>query len=97
MDKLYSTNKYYSAQGLILRKLRASVKVIYDAHEIWMYNRATKHFEAYKNRNGVNSLIEEFFASKGITIKCDAADMTAKSISYRFEEEKDHFLFRLKF
>lgn len=97
LDKMHKVDKYDSAQGLILRRLRASVKVMYDAHEIWLYNRHTRRFEMYKNKSGIDTLLKKFFASKGINLKSDAADMTAKSISHRFEEEKDHFLFRLKF
>lgn len=51
----------------------------------------------YKNTSGTGILLEEFFANKGIDVKSDAANMTATSISYRFKEEKDYFLFRLKF
>lgn len=97
MDKMCKTDKYNSVQGLILRRLRASVRVIYDAHEIWLYNSHTSRFEMYKNTSGTGILLEEFFANKGIDVKSDAANMTATSISYRFKEEKDYFLFRLKF
>ncbi len=97
IDKVYKSDKYDTMQTLMLRVLRAPVKTVYDAHEIWMYNHSTKHFEAYKNKNGVTSLLEEFFAGKGINIKCDAADMLAQSRQYRFKEPKDEFLFNLKF
>ena len=97
MDKQRKTDKYHTTQSLMLQKLRAPVQAIFDAHEIWVYNHSTKHFEAYKNKNGVKSLLEEFFASKGISIKCDAADMLALSRQYRFENPKDEFLFNLKF
>lgn len=97
MDKQFKADKYDTTQGQILRRLRAPVQVIYDAHEIWVYNHNISRFEMYKNKSGIDSLIRKFFADKGINIKCDAADMTAKSISYRFEEPKDEFLFNLKF
>lgn len=98
IDKMHKVDKYDSAQGLILRRLRAPVQVMYDAHEIWLYNRHTRRFEMYKNnKNGIGTLLEKFFADKGIKLKCDAADMTAKAIGYRFEESKDEFLFKLKF
>lgn len=97
MDKMYKANKYDSAQGMILQRLRAPVQAIYDAHEIWVYNRHTSRFEMYKNKSGTDSLIRKFFANKGINVKSDAADMTANSISYRFVELKDEFLFNLKF
>ena len=97
IDKQFKTHKYDTTQGLLLRRLRAPVQAIYDAHEIWAYNRHTSRFEMYKNKSGIGTLLEKFFASKGINLKCDAADMTAKSISYRFKDEKDYFLFQLKF
>jgi hypothetical protein len=82
---------------MMLQRLRAPIQAIYDAHEIWAYNKPTKRFEMYKNKNGSGILLEKFFADKGIKLKCDAADMTAKAISYRFKDEIDYFLFQLKF
>jgi len=82
---------------MMLTVLRATHEAIYAAHEIWLYNHNTSRFEMYKNKNGFKTLLEKFFENKGINLKCDAADMTAKSISYRFKEPKDEFLFNLKF
>jgi hypothetical protein len=97
MDKVYKRDKNDTIQAKILRELNASVKVIYDAHEIWFYNSATSQFEFYKNKGGIKSLLEKFFETKGINLKCVAADMTAKPIQYKFADPKDEFLFNLKF
>lgn len=97
MDYVYKDDKHDTLQATILRSLKASVQVIYDAHEIWFYNRSTQQFETYKNKSGTKSLLEKFFATKGINLKCVCADMQARPLQFRFAEPKDKFLFNLKF
>ena len=69
-----------------------------SAHEIWAYTPECRSFECVKNKNGTTTQLKTFLASKGINIRCDAAELnTAMPTRFRFEDEKDHFLFQLKF
>ena len=68
------------------------------AHEVWAYNPQNRSFECVKNRSGTTTILKTFLASKGINIRCDAATLnTAMPTRFRFEDDKDHFLFQLKF
>ena len=85
-------------QTRIIRQVGGGVQTIYDAHEIWTYNPATRRFDAYKNKNCTTTLLKSFLADKGIHIRCDAAKLNnAAAAAYRFVDDKDHFLFKLKF
>ncbi len=97
MDKQHKKHRYDTTQGMMLSRLGASVQVIYEAHEIWMYNRATSRFEMYKNKCGIKTLLEKFFESKNINLKCDTAVHDSQACGYRFKEPKDKFHFKLKF
>ena len=85
-------------QTRIIRQVGGGVKTIYDAHEIWTYNPATRRFDSYKNKNCTTTLIKTFLADKGIHLRTDAANInTAGVTAYRFVDDKDHFLFKLTF
>jgi len=85
-------------QTRIIRQVGGGVKTIYDAHEIWTYNPATRRFDAYKNKSGTTTLLKTFLANKGIHIRPDAASIhDARVTACRFVDDKDHFLFKLKF
>jgi len=93
--------KYASAnlQTRIIGLVGGGVKTIYDAHEIWTYNPATRRFDAYKNKGGtLPQLLKSFLADKGIHIRPDAASIhDARVTAFRFVDDKDHFLFNLRF
>ena len=97
MDKVYKMDKYDTMQKALLRELRGSIKIIYDAHEIWFYNNQTKAFESYKNKSGTSTILAAYLEDNGINIRCDAAAMTGLPIRMRFLDKKDEFLFNLKF
>lgn len=85
-------------QNKIISIIGGGLKRMYEAHEIWLYNPHTRKFNAHKNRNGIDSLLMKFFADIGINVKCNAASInTGHPVQYRFESEKDYFLFKLKF
>ena len=97
IDKLYKNHPSQSVQNLLLQRLKAPRQAIYDAHEIWTYDTETKRFVPYKNRNGCRSLIEEFFAERGISIVCKSSEKFESMRQYRFKDEKNEFLFNLKY
>ena len=69
-----------------------------SAHEVWAYNPQNRSFECVKNKNGTSTRLMSFLVSKGIHIRCDVAELnTAMPTRFRFKDEKDHFLFQLKF
>lgn len=65
-----------------------------NAEEVWAYNPQNRSFECFKNRNGKTTMLMSFLISKGIHIRPDATELNNL---FRFESEKDHFLFQLKF
>jgi len=71
-------------------------KKVSGASEIWTYNMHTRRFSAFKNKSW--HLIKDKLAESGIRIRCDAATIRqAEPTGYRFETEKDYFLFKLKY
>lgn len=68
-----------------------------DAMEVWVYNPVNRSFESVKNKNGSATILMSFLVSKGIHIRPDAARMITLPPRFRFVDEKDHFLFQLKF
>ena len=81
-----------------IAKMLGGLQTIFDAHEIWTYNPNTARFDAYKNKGGSNILLKAFLASKGIHIRADVASLDTSAITAcRFEDDKDLFLFNLKF
>jgi len=72
--------------------------LLQNAHEVWAYNSDNRSFECVKNKSGTTTRLKTLLTSKGIHIRCDAAELnTAMPSRYRFEDDKDHFLFQLKF
>jgi len=72
--------------------------LLQNAHEVWAYNPQNRSFECVKNKSGTSTMLKTLLESKGINIRCDAAELnTAMPSRFRFEDEKDHFLFQLKF
>jgi hypothetical protein len=68
------------------------------AHEVWAYNPQNRSFACVKNKSGTATILMSFLVSKGIHIRPDVAELnTAMPIRFRFVDEKDHFLFQLKF
>ncbi len=69
-----------------------------SAHEVWAYNPQNRSFECVKNKSGTTTILKTFLADKDIKIRCDVAELnTAMPTRFRFKDEKDHFLFQLKF
>jgi hypothetical protein len=66
-------------------------------HEVWSYNPTTKRFQAFKNR-GLGQGLVQYLAKMGINVKPSAARISdAAAMELRFAEEKDEFLFKLKY
>ena len=98
LEKLYPQDKGTTLQGQILRALHArGVQVIYDAHEIWFYNDHTKAFEAYKNKSGTSTILAAHLEDNGVNIRADAATLAGQVVLMRFCDEKDEFIFKLKY
>jgi hypothetical protein len=67
------------------------------AQEIWLYDQPTKLFHAWKNKGHINEIIHRM-AEQGINVKISAARLDAGTASeVRFCENKDEFLFNLKY
>lgn len=67
------------------------------AHEIWLYDQPTKKFYAWKNKGHVNEIIHRM-AEVGVNVKVAAARLDRGVASeVRFCEDKDEFLFNLKY
>jgi len=67
------------------------------AKEVWMYDTSAKRFHAWKNKGMVNEIIARM-AEEGINLKVSAARIdTGTAIEVRFAENKDMFLFNLKY
>lgn len=72
--------------------------MVQTADEVWVYHSQNRSFESIKNRNGTATILMSFLVSKGIHIRPDVAVLNHdKPTLFRFEDEKDHFLFQLKF
>jgi hypothetical protein len=85
-------------QDRIIKIINGTRETIYQAHEIWMYSPSTHKFSSYKNRRGEVSLLTSFLADHGINIRCDVAELNISQPSlYCFVDDKDCFLFNLKF
>lgn len=92
VDKIVRDSKNHRGiQGQLLHALNASVKRVYDAHEIWWYNEEFHVFEAYKNVNDKHTLLGVFFEEQQINVKYDSKMIQS------FHTPKDLFLFKLKF
>jgi len=75
-----------------------SSSILHKAEEVWSYNPQNRSFECVKNRNGKATILMSFLVSKGIHIRPDVAALNnGKPPRFRFEDDKDHFLFQLKF
>jgi hypothetical protein len=68
-----------------------------DADEVWAYNPRNRSFEPIKNRRESGTILMSFLVSKGIHIRPDSAQMITLPLRFRFVDDKDHFLFELKF
>ena len=67
------------------------------AQEIWLYDHPTRRFHAWKNKGHVNEIISRM-ADVGINVKVCAARLDRGTASeIRFCEDKDEFLFNLKY
>jgi hypothetical protein len=73
--------------------------IVQNADEVWVYNPQNRSFECVKNRRSGNATtLMSFLVSRGIHIRPDAAALAnGKPPMFRFVDEKDHFLFQLKF
>ncbi len=79
-------------------KRAANRRFLHNSMEVWAYTPQNRAFECIKNRSGTSTILKAFLAGKDINIRCDAAELnTARPTRFRFEDEKDHFLFQLKF
>ena len=98
LEKLPKIGKGLTPQQKILFAIGGGIKAVYDAHEIWFYHKHDDRyrFEAYKNKG--EGLLEEFLLSHSINIQCSAAHLSNGLPSwFRFVDNKDQFLFNLKF
>ena len=72
--------------------------ILQMAQEVWAFDNSNRSFESVKNKSGFASLLKSHLANKGINIRCDAATInTGNPVRFRFEDDKDYFLFKLKF
>ena len=82
----------------MLEAITRNTQFIHTAHEIWIYSKASQRFRSYKSRCDDAKLLIEFFADHSIKLACSAARISsAAPIEYRFDTDKDLFLFNLKF
>lgn len=70
---------------------------VYLANEIWLFNDINNSFNKFKSRFG-GDLLKAFLRDAGISLRVDAACLsTAEPTIFRFKEDQDLFLFKLKF
>ncbi len=79
----------------------AAYRAIFDrvamAHEVWLYDQPTKRFHAWKNKGHANEIIARM-AESGINVKVSAARLDRGTASeMQFCDDKDEFLFKLKY
>ena len=84
-----------SLQQRILAALAASVKIIYDVHELWFYTDGV--FESYKLRDTDSQFLPDFMKANGIDIyRTSEPSSNGHTVVYCFATPQDEFKFRLK-
>jgi hypothetical protein len=67
------------------------------AYEVWMYKSSRDLFFSYKNRGGINEIIQRM-SDMGVELKVSAVTIDNAMVKeLRFATEKDRFHFKLKF